>query len=226
MKIKPTLQTLATFSLACGLCTGALAQVAGGTTTVDINISESTQLARGWSVKNTLMGKTIYNDAGDKVGKVDDLIISPDRNISYFIVGAGGFIGIGRHDVAIPVSKIQDKNGKLVMAGATKDMIKAMPVFAYATDNSRRDAFVAAADADVAKGKAKIADLEKKAGNAAADGKAKISLEMTELKADLSSAEVKVSEMKRATVSRWREFEGDVNAATAKLRKKIDSITS
>jgi sporulation protein YlmC with PRC-barrel domain len=221
-----TLASLATFALVGSLSTQALAQVAGGTTTVGVNVTESTQLALGWSVKKTLLGKMIYNDAGDKVGKVEDLIISPEKNLTYIIVGAGGFIGIGRHDVAIPVSQIQDKSGRLVMPNASKEMIKAMPVFAYATDNSKRDAFVAAADADIAKGKAKIADLEKKAGNAATDAKAKMNSEMTAIKADVKSAEVKLGEMKRATVLRWREFEVDVNAATAKLRKAIETATS
>jgi PRC-barrel domain len=204
----------------------ASAQVAGGTTTVGVNITESTQVALGWSVKNTLMGKMIYNEAGDKVGKVEDLIISPDRKVTYVIVGAGGFIGIGRHDVAVAVGQIQDNGGKLTMPGATKDMIKAMPVFIYATDTSRRDAFVAAADKDVEKGKAKIADLEKKAGNAASEAKSKINSEVTALKADVKSAEAKVGEMRRATVARWREFEVDVNAATARLRKSIETATS
>ena len=109
----------------------AQAQVAGGTTTATVSITESTQLAAGWSVKKTLMGKTLYNEAGDKVGKVEDLIISPDKNVSYVIVGAGGFIGIGRHDVAIPVAQIQDRGGKLVMAGvnaATARLRKSMDV--------------------------------------------------------------------------------------------------
>jgi sporulation protein YlmC with PRC-barrel domain len=220
--IKVTLAALVLASVSAGVS----AQVAGGTTTVGVNITESTQVALGWSVKNTLMGKMIYNEAGDKVGKVEDLIISPDRKVTYVIVGAGGFIGIGRHDVAVAVNQIQDNAGKLIMAGATKDMIKAMPVFTYATDTSRRDAFVAAADKDVEKGKAKIADLEKKAGNAATDAKAKINTEMTALKADVKSAETKVGEMRRATVKRWREFEVDVNAATARLRKSIETATS
>ena len=64
---------------------------------------------------------------------MDDLIISPERDVSYVIVGAGGFICIGRHDVAIPVNQIKNQAGKLVMAGATKDMIKAMPQFTYAS---------------------------------------------------------------------------------------------
>jgi hypothetical protein len=55
--------------------------------------------------------------AGEKVGKVEDLIISPDKSVSYDIVGAGGFVGIGRHDVAIPFAQIHDQAGKLVMPG-------------------------------------------------------------------------------------------------------------
>jgi sporulation protein YlmC with PRC-barrel domain len=200
----------------------AAAQVAGGTTTVEASIIESTRLAMGWSVKKTLLGKTIYNDAGEKVGKVEDLIITPDRSVSYVIVGAGGFIGIGRHDVAIPVTQIQDKTGKLIMAGATKDMIKAMPQFTYADDTSKRDAFVAAADKDIAKGKAAVIGLEKKAGMAAADAKARIDLDITALQLDVKSAEAKLTEMKQATAVRWKEFEADVNAATARLRKSTD----
>lgn len=203
----------------------ASAQVAGGSTTIEASITESTQIAMGWSVKKSLLGKTIYNDAGQKVGKVEDLIISPDTNVSYVIVGAGGFIGIGRHDVAIPVSRIQDQAGKLVMAGATKETIKALPEFTYANDTARRDQFVAAADKDIAKGKAKVADLEKKAGTAATEAKAKIDLQISALQVDVKSAESKLDEMKHATATRWKEFEASVSAATARLRKSIDTAT-
>lgn len=104
-----------------------MAQVAGSATSV----TASTKQAMGWSVKKTLLGKTVYNDVDLKVGKVEDLIISPDQNVSYVILGAGGFVGINRHDVAIPVTQIQNKAGKLVLGGATKESIKAMPEFVY-----------------------------------------------------------------------------------------------
>ena len=224
MKQKLSTLAVATLTVIGALCsTGQVAaQVAGGTSTVEATVTESLQLAMGWSVKKTLMGKTIYNDTGVKVGKVDDLIISPDRNVSYVIVGAGGFVGIGRHDVAIPVSQIQDKAGKLVMAGATKESIKAMPEFTYATDTGRRDQFVAEADKDIAKGKAAMATLEKKAGAAAADAKAQIDVDITALRSDVKSAEGKLTEMKQASAVRWREFEAEVSAATARLRKSTE----
>jgi len=218
-------QAFTALALAALLCSAApaSAQVAGGTTTIDTSIVASTQLAMGWSVKKTLMGKTVYNDAGQKVGKVEDLIVSPDRNVSYVIVGAGGFIGLGRHDVAVPVGQITDKAGKLVLAGATKDSVKAMPGFTYASDTSRRDAFVAEADKDIAKGKARVAELEKKAGAATASAKATLDQQISTLQGDVKSAEARLGEMKQATAVRWKEFEAGVSAATARLRKSIDT---
>jgi len=93
------------------------AHVAGASTTTTASISESTQVAMGWSVKKTLHGKNIYNETGARIGRIEDLIISPDKNVSYVIVGAGGFIGIGRHDVAVPV--MQHRCGRIGRAGKT-----------------------------------------------------------------------------------------------------------
>ena len=216
---------LISLALAGVLCSvgPATAQVAGGTTTVGVSVVESTQITMGWSVKKSLIGKTIYNEANQKVGKVDDLIISPDQSVSYVIVGAGGFIGMGRHDVAIPIAQIEDRSGKLVMPGATKDTIKSMPAFEYVSDTARRDRFVATAEKDIANGKAKVVDLEKKAGAAGADVKARIDLEISAIQGDVKSAEAKLTEMKQATAVRWKEFEAGVSAATARLRKSIES---
>ena len=138
------------------------------------------------------------------------------------VIGAGGFVGIGRHDVAIPVTQIQDRAGKLFFPGATQDSLKAMPEFTYATDTTKRDAFVAEAEKDIARGKAALATLEKKASAATADAKARMDVDITALQVDLRSAEVKLSEMKQAGAARWRDFEVDVSAATARLRKAVD----
>jgi sporulation protein YlmC with PRC-barrel domain len=217
----PTLVAAAAASLSP--LSWAVTPVAGGTTTVGITVTEATQLAAGWSVKKSLMGKTVYNDAGDKVGKVEDLIISPDRNLSYVIVGAGGFIGIGRHDVAIPVSQIQAQGGKIVMSGATKDAVKAMPEFVYATDTTRRDEFVARADQDLAKASVRLTEMQKKADAATAEIKSKIGVQMTGLKMEVKAVEGKLADMKRAGLKHWREYEGDVNSATARLRKAVEA---
>ncbi len=200
------------------------AQVAGSTV-VGTDASTPAHLAMGWSVKKSLLGKTVYNEADQKVGKVDDLIIAPDKSVSYVIVGAGGFVGIGRHDVAIPVKQIQEQGGKLVMAGATRESIKSMPRFNYANDTRIGDKFVAGAEQDIARGKVKLAELERKAAAAGSDAKARLDAQIATLQADLKTAEDKVAAMKRAGVYRWKEFEADVSAAMAELRASIEKAT-
>ena len=204
----------------------AQAQVAGSTTTVGVSIEESTKLAMGWSVKKTILGKTVYNDQNQKVGTVEDLIISPERNVSYAIVGAGGFIGMGRHDVAILMSQIQNEGGKLIMPGATKEVVKSLPSFVYATNTDTRAQFVANAEKDIAKGKEILVAQEKKASVAATGMKAKLDSQVAALQTDIESVEGKLAEMKTATANRWKEFEARLNAATARLRKSIHDATA
>ena len=107
------------------------AQVAGSTT-VGISVEEMKMVALGWSAKKKILGKAVYNDKNEKIGTVDDLIITPDKSVSYAIIGAGGFLGIGKHDVAVPVGQFKEDKGRIVLAGATKDALKAMPKFEYA----------------------------------------------------------------------------------------------
>jgi sporulation protein YlmC with PRC-barrel domain len=109
----------------------ASAQVAGSTT-LGVTVEELKAVAIGWSAKRQILGKPVYNDQNARVGKIDDIIVTPDKSISFVIIGAGGFVGVGRHDVAIPVNQLQEKDGKYVLPGATKEAIKAMPRFEYA----------------------------------------------------------------------------------------------
>jgi len=92
---------------------------------------ELVTVAKGWSAKNQIMGQDVYNDQSEKVGVVSDLIIAPDKAVSYAIIGTGGFLGIDKHDVAIRVDQINMVEGKIILSGATKDAVKAMPVFQY-----------------------------------------------------------------------------------------------
>ena len=65
-------------------------------------------------------------------GEIEDLIIAPERNVSYGIVSSGGFLGIGSHDVAIPAKQFQkDEKGRMLLPGATKERLRAMPQFEY-----------------------------------------------------------------------------------------------
>ena len=111
---------------------GRLGAQVAGSTTLGVSVEELKAVAIGWSAKKKILGKAVYNDKNEKIGTVDDLIITPDKSVSYAIIGAGGFLGMGKHDVAIPVGQFKEDKGKIVLAGATKDALKAMPKFVYA----------------------------------------------------------------------------------------------
>lgn len=106
------------------------AQVAGSTL-LGVAAAELREVTLGWSAKRQVLGKAVFNDKSERIGSVDDIIISPDKAVSYAIVNAGGFIGVTKHDVAVPVSQLKQMDGKLVLPGATKEALKASPAFEY-----------------------------------------------------------------------------------------------
>jgi len=89
--------------------------------------SKEKEMVRGWSVKDKVLGKNVYNENDEKVGDITDVILTSDGTIPYFVIGAGGFLGMGQHDVAIPFDKIQQSGDKLMLRGYTKDQLKALP---------------------------------------------------------------------------------------------------
>jgi sporulation protein YlmC with PRC-barrel domain len=129
-------KVLTAIAAASILLTGAtmsISQQVVGSTQLGVAVADRRDVTTGWSAKRQVLGKAVFNDSGADIGKVDDIIVAPDKAVSYAIIGAGGFLGVGRHDVAIPVSQIkQQSDGKFILAGATKDALKAMPPFEYA----------------------------------------------------------------------------------------------
>ena len=118
-------------SSAIGLVsTPSLAQVAGAQP-LGVSVEVSTAIIDGWSVRKSILNKPVVNDQGARVGVIHDIIVAPDRSVSFAIIAANQFLGVSRHDVAIPVEQLDFRNGKLVLAGATKDAIKALPEFEY-----------------------------------------------------------------------------------------------
>jgi sporulation protein YlmC with PRC-barrel domain len=93
---------------------------------------------RGWSVKKNFLDQAVYNDNNEKIGNIDDLVMTRNNPALIAVIGAGGFLGVGKHDVAIPVSRLKHEGDKLVLPGASKEALKAMPEFQY-TSADRTD---------------------------------------------------------------------------------------
>jgi sporulation protein YlmC with PRC-barrel domain len=107
------------------------AQVAGSTV-IGVSVAELRDVTLGWSAKRQILGQAVYNNNNERVGSIDDIIVRGDKSVTYAIVNAGGFLAVAKHDVAVPVSQLKLVDNKLVLAGATKDALKASPPFEYA----------------------------------------------------------------------------------------------
>jgi sporulation protein YlmC with PRC-barrel domain len=106
------------------------AQVAG-TQTLGVTVEESQAILEGWSVRKSILNKPVYNENNERVGVIHDIIVAPDRSVSFAIIAANQFLGVSHHDVAIPIEQLDFADGKLVLAGATKAAIKSLPEFEY-----------------------------------------------------------------------------------------------
>ena len=134
MQMANLMKSLSTIAVAVLLIAtpACFAQQVVGSTKLGVANVELRDVTTGWSTKRQVLGKNVFNDNGETIGKIDDIIVAPDKAVSYAIIGAGGFLGVGRHDVAIPVGQLKENGGKFILPGGSKDAIKALPEFEYA----------------------------------------------------------------------------------------------
>ena len=130
----PKIAVLALSSVICVLASRSLAQEPppAGKVTLGITVAEAELVAPGWRVSK-LIGTSVQNDKGERIGKIDDMIVAPNGTLTIAVIEVGGFLGIGTHRVGIPVRqlKLATKAPKVVLAGATQDALKALPEFKY-----------------------------------------------------------------------------------------------
>ncbi len=108
----------------------AVAQEAGRTT-LGVSVTTIDAVAKGWSIRKEVLDHSVYNEKGEEIGTVADVIVSPSEAISYAIVSDGGYLGIAEHYVAVPVNQFKVVGGKYQLPGATKDALKNAPAFRY-----------------------------------------------------------------------------------------------
>lgn len=106
--------TLALLAMSCACAVSA--QNVPDTTLV-AGISPISQAAHSWSAKNQILGRSVYNEQGQKIGKVDDVIVAPNNSLSFAIIGIGGFAGLRRHQIALPVGHAAPPTRKLLSVG-------------------------------------------------------------------------------------------------------------
>ncbi|WP_313063957.1 PRC-barrel domain-containing protein [Paraburkholderia sp. LEh10] len=126
-----TLQLGLASVMAALISTSALAQ--GAPQSVTERRTEVLQTGTGFRASK-LAGTVVYNRDKDKVGIIDDVIVSPSDHNAFAILSVGGFLGMGKHYVAVPLGALQITSKQVMMPDATKSSLEALPEFRYAPD--------------------------------------------------------------------------------------------
>jgi len=102
----------------------ALAQNQPATSTTSPNAASSSTTSAGsmssgnWMTQekagqwraSKIEGLDVYNNNNEKIGDISELLVDQSGKIEAVVIGVGGFLGMGQHDVAIPFDQIKFVN--------------------------------------------------------------------------------------------------------------------
>jgi sporulation protein YlmC with PRC-barrel domain len=71
----------------------------------------------------------LYDARGNRLGDVEQVLQAQEGGKRHFVIGIGGFLGIGERHVVIPAENVVMRGNRLIVEGLTNDQIKTMPVF-------------------------------------------------------------------------------------------------
>jgi sporulation protein YlmC with PRC-barrel domain len=127
------LLALATVASAQQPAPPAAPQQAGPAVQVLTSLPANSTTINHWYKQN------VYDPNDNKIGEIQDVLVDREGKVLAFIIGVGGFLGIGEKDVAVPFNAIRvttkgDNKWYLVM-NSTKDALKDAKGYKYDRSN-------------------------------------------------------------------------------------------
>ncbi|WP_339646832.1 PRC-barrel domain-containing protein [Jannaschia helgolandensis] len=74
-----------------------------------------------------LVGMDVRGETGNEVGEIDSIVKGNDGLVA--IVGVGGFLGLGEHEVAIALDRFERSDDVLILNALTESELEAMPAW-------------------------------------------------------------------------------------------------
>jgi PRC-barrel domain len=100
--------------------------------TIELAKVDVRKLAGGYR-SSKVVGSNVANDAGEIIGRIDDLLVSPDGMQPFAVLSIGGFLGMGTYLVVVPYHSLRMIDGKVMLPGGSKEGLRTLPTFTYAT---------------------------------------------------------------------------------------------
>ena len=96
------------------LATAAFAQSPSATTSTTAPAAapataSDTTFNGNWRTSK-IVGLSVYNEANESLGSINDLLTDKEGNIKAVVIGVGGFLGVGERSIAVPYDKIKFVN--------------------------------------------------------------------------------------------------------------------
>lgn len=54
-----------------------------------------------------LIGLNVYNDQNEKLGDISEILMDKSGKVEGVVIGVGGFLGLGQHDIKVEMSKLK-----------------------------------------------------------------------------------------------------------------------
>ena len=115
------------------------AATVGAVVSIGVAHAQSVQLVavdvvavgQGYQISK-LIGRSVQNDKAEKIGTVDDFIVTRERSL-IAVLQVGGFLGLGGHLIAVPYDSLNigDDGQKITLAGGSKEALQKLPEFKF-----------------------------------------------------------------------------------------------
>jgi sporulation protein YlmC with PRC-barrel domain len=97
---------VATALLTTALMTGVASAQTASPKAEPSNTSAAMHKEGEWRASK-LVGVNVYNEANEKIGDINELILDKSGKVENVILGVGGFLGMGEHYVAVAFDKLK-----------------------------------------------------------------------------------------------------------------------
>jgi len=101
----------------CGLVAATLAWAPAQAQNAPSDSSTAGQANKGAPMKHSgewraskLIGLNVYNSQNEKIGDVNEILVTSAGNITGVVIGVGGFLGMGEHDVLVKLDQLKFVN--------------------------------------------------------------------------------------------------------------------
>ena len=89
------------------LMTGVSTAQTANTNKSDSTTNSATMHRDGEWRASKLVGVDVYNEANEKLGDINEVILDKSGKVANVILGVGGFLGMGEHYVAVAFDKLK-----------------------------------------------------------------------------------------------------------------------